>query len=48
MYYKPRQKPSNYTNKDKNLSLEQRRKKAELAGWDEAEMDLEEFEDYFG
>ena len=32
---------------DDDKDLEQRRCRAEEAGWDEEEMDLEEFEDYF-
>ena len=29
-------------------SISSRRKRAEMDGWDEEEMDLDEFEDYFG
>ena len=32
---------------EEELSLNDRRKRAEEAGWDEEEMSLEEFEDYF-
>lgn len=32
---------------DGEEDLEERRRRAEEAGWDEDEMDLEEFEDYF-
>ena len=43
--------PSNNKNNtiivDDEKSIEERRKRAEEAGWDEEEMDLEEFEDYF-
>ena len=34
-------------NDEEELTLEERRERAELAGWDEEEMSLEEFEDYF-
>ena len=32
---------------DESDDYEERRRRAEEAGWDEAEMDLEEFEDYY-
>ena len=32
---------------DKEENIDERRRKAEEAGWDEEEMSLEEFEDYF-
>ena len=32
---------------DESDDYEKRRRRAEEAGWDEAEMDLEEFEDYY-
>ena len=34
-------------NDEEELTLEERRERAEQAGWDEEEMSLEEFEDCF-
>ena len=43
--YGPKNK--NHSNDSDDDNYEERRKRAEELGWDEEEMDLEEFEGYF-